>query len=103
MQLTSRDGEFVFRKLQVEEVASTHHVRAFVVIDGKRVLPLYYSRGRKAFPGQVSQLFRKSMHLSEIELRDFLACRMSREQYLALLATRLGKPEVSRTGSDRKS
>lgn len=88
MQLTTRDAELIFRKLEVERVESSHHVRGYLVHEGRRILALYYSFGRKPFPGRTSDMFRRSMHLADHELRRFISCTMSREEYLELVLER---------------
>lgn len=88
MQLTTRDGAAVFRKLDLKLVHSTHHVRGYLYIDGVRVLALYYSHGHKAFPGRTSEKFRRSMRLTQDELRAFISCTLSREKYFEILSVR---------------
>ncbi len=89
MQLTTRDAQVVFRKLDVEEVQSTHHVRGFVKINGVRVLPLHYSRGRKPFPGHTSEKFRKSLLATVEEIQALVSCSLDGPEYLSRLAARL--------------
>jgi hypothetical protein len=88
MQLTTRDAEAIFGKLKITPLPSTHHVRGYLIVDEKRVLSLFYSRGRKPFPGNTTHKFRRSMHLSMPELATFRACDMSRDDYIALLKAR---------------
>lgn len=88
MQLTTRDAEVIFRKLEVELIHSTHHIRGYVFHDGRRILALHYSFGRKPFPGRTSDKFRRSMHLSEFELRQFVECSLTRDEYIALVLQR---------------
>lgn len=88
MQLTTVEAARVFGKLEIKAVACKHHVRGFLVVNGKRVLPVHYSNGRKDLPGNVPHLFRKSLHMSVEEFNQFLACTLSRIEYLALLRSR---------------
>lgn len=90
VQLTTRDAEVVFGKLGIEKVHSSHHVRGYLVHNGVRVLALHYSFGRKAFPGRTSDMFRRSMHLTQSELREFVRCTISRDEYIQILLERAG-------------
>jgi hypothetical protein len=97
MQLTTGDAEKVFRKLGVTAVPSTHHVRGLLVVNGKRLLALHYSRGRKEIPPPVVHRFRRSLHMTEDEMRTFIRCSLSRDDYVTLLLAKLakiGKPGV---------
>lgn len=85
MQLSVRDLEELFRKLRIESKKSSHHIAGYLVVDGRRVLPLHYSHGRKPMPGHVSEKFRKSTRLDRIEFSELKDCTMSREQYIGVL------------------
>lgn len=88
MQLTTREASRIFRKLEVEEKRSTHHVAGFVVIDGKKVLPVHYSRGRKDMKGPVPRRFSRSLCLSDEEFALLKSCTMSRAEYVQILRDR---------------
>jgi hypothetical protein len=88
MQLSTRDTERIFKKLQIEVVSCKHHVRGFLVVDGRRVLPLHYSNGRKDLPGSVPHLFRKALHLTVEEFAVMVGCTMGRDEYVELLKQR---------------
>lgn len=85
MQLSASDLRRVFQKLRIETVECKHHVRGFLMVDGKRVLPLHYSNGRSDMWGSVAHMFRKSMHLNQGEFEDMVRCTMSREEYVQIL------------------
>ena len=85
MVLSTRDIELIFRKFQVAKKKSTHHVRGFVVINGRKVLPVHYSFGRGDMPGHVSEKFRKSLKLSKEDLSEALACRFGFDDYVEAL------------------
>lgn len=95
MELSTGDAEKVLRKIGVELRQSSHHVRGFVMLDGKAVLPVHFSHGRKDLPGQVPHRFRRSLRMTIEEFRLFRQCSLSREEYLALLVTRIGPSEGS--------
>jgi hypothetical protein len=88
MQLTTADADRVLRKLGCELVACRHHVRGFLTVDGKKVLAVHYSFGRKDMPGDVPHRFRRSLHLTLEEFNRLLGCTLSRDGYLGLLRTR---------------
>lgn len=88
MHLTTSEAAKVCKKLEIELVECKHHVRGFLIEDGRRILPVHYSNGRKDLPGEVPHLFRKALHLSVEEFRSFLKCTLSREEYIALLNER---------------
>lgn len=85
MHLTTADAAKIFRKLQVQEKQSRHHVAGFVVIDGKKTLPLHYSHGNKEMKGPVPHRFRRSLHLSEAEFAELRDCTLSRDGFIELL------------------
>jgi hypothetical protein len=88
VQLSVRDLERIFRKLAIETKESKHHKAGFLVVDGRRVLPLHYSHGRKPMPGHVSEKFRKATKLNSKEFAKLTDCSMTRDDYLALLRQR---------------
>jgi len=88
VQLSRREIESIFKKLRLEPKKSTHHLAGWLVVDGKRILPLHYSHSRKDMPGNVPHRFRKSMLLTGPEFNDMKACTMSREAYIELLRGR---------------
>jgi hypothetical protein len=88
VQLSTGDAERIFRKLDIK-AKKGHHIAGWLIVDGKRVLPLHYSHGRKAMPGNVPHRFRKALHLSVPEFEELKRCPMSREKYIALLRERL--------------
>lgn len=88
MQVSPADAARIFAKLKVVDKPSTHHVTGWLVVEGRRVLPLHYSRGRKDMHGRVAHLFRKSLHVTPAEYADLVSCPLSREKYLELLRER---------------
>lgn len=88
MQLTTKQAERIFRKLEVQPKRSTHHVAGFVVVDGKKTLPVYYSHGSKEMKGPVPHRFRKSLRLSESEFAKLRDCTLSKDGYFQLLRER---------------
>lgn len=88
MHLTTAQAEKIFSKLQIELVSCKHHVRGFLVVDGRRILPVHYSNGHKEFPAGVPHKFRKSLYLDVEEFLDLLHCTLSRERYIELLRQR---------------
>lgn len=85
MQLSTREAEEIFSKLRVEAKRSSHHVAGFVVVNGVKVLPVHYSFGKKALPGNVPQRFRQSLRLTTPEFANLKSCKLSRDDYIELL------------------
>lgn len=85
MQVSIDDLKKVFKKLEIESVQCSHHVRGFLVVDGKRILALHYSNGRKDMPGSVGHLFRRSLLLKEDEFARLIKCTLGRSDYVELL------------------
>lgn len=88
MQLTTKQAAKIFRKLDVTKRRSTHHVAGFVVVDGRKILPVFYSHGNKDMKGPVPHRFRKSLRLSEEEFAKLRDCSLSRDAYHQLLRER---------------
>lgn len=85
MKLSKRDAQRLFTKLELEHKRSTGHVYGWLVVDGKRVLPMHYSHGRGDMPGHVPDRFRKAMHLDRDEFGLMVGCTMTRRAYVDLL------------------
>lgn len=85
MQLTTAEAARIFDKLRIQPKHSTHHIAGFLVVDGKKVLPLHYSHGRKSMPGHVPDRFRRAMHLDRDEFADMKRCHMKRDRYVEIL------------------
>lgn len=88
MQLSAAELKRIFNKLEIEPKQSTHHVAGWLVVDGKKILALHYSRGHKDMPGHVPHRFRKALHLKTDEFQVFKRCRMDKDEYLELLRER---------------
>jgi hypothetical protein len=85
MQLTTREAKSVMVKLEIKFVECKHHIRGFFCADGARLFPVHCSFGSKDLPGNVPNLFRKSIHLTPEEFNSFKSCTMSLAQYKTLL------------------
>lgn len=89
MEVSAREAERIFSKLEVEPRKSTHHVAGVVVVDGSARFPVHYSHGRKGLHGRAAQMFRKSLHLEAKEFAVLKSCTMTREEYLSLVRERV--------------
>jgi hypothetical protein len=83
--LKAHDLEKLFRKLEIEPKSCSHHVRGFLVVDGKPVLPLHYSNGKKNLYGPNLHKFRKSLKLDGKQFEQFVKCTFSREDLIQVL------------------
>ena len=86
MQLTTKEAKNIMVKLEVQFVECKHHIRGFFCINGRRVFPIHCSFGSKELPGNVPNLFRKSIHLSLEEFERFKSCHMSLSEYRQILS-----------------
>jgi len=70
-------------------VRDSHH-RQFMLYDGDQPLPVftYLSHGRKEYGNRLLAMVATQLHLSKMELLEFIDCRMSGEGYMALLRLR---------------
>lgn len=98
MDISIREAERIFSKLEVKPRRSTHHVAGVVVIDGTAQLPVHYSHGRKGLHGRAAQMFRKSLRLNPAEFSVLKRCTMTHDEYLAIVRDRL----PSRAQSDHE-
>ena len=94
MQMSLKDAEKVFNKLQVEDVPCKHHRAGFLVVDGVRVLKVHHSFGVGNMSPTVAHLFRKSLKMSMEEFQRFIGCTMSREAYVQSLRDKGHLPNV---------
>ena len=83
--LKSRELDKLFKKLEIESKQCSHHVRGFLVEDGKAVLPVHYSHGNKGLHGPSLQKFRKSLQVNGDQFQGLVKCTFSRADLLAVL------------------
>jgi hypothetical protein len=91
----------VFEKLQLKMVNARHHARGVLVVDGVRVLALHVSLGRQDLSESVARRLRASLHLTAAEFKRLLGCRMSRDEYVAILRTKSVIGPSTGVGVDR--
>ena len=89
LQLKKKEIQRVFKKLEIETVSNKHHVRGFIELDGKKVIPIYYSHGRGEIPGRIPEKIRNSLCLEDDEFRLLVKCPLKKEEYFAILRNRL--------------
>jgi hypothetical protein len=85
MQLTTKEAKGVMVKMELQLVECKHHIRGFFCVNGTKVFPVHCSFGSKDLPGNVPNLFRKSIHLSLEEFERFKNCHMNLDEYRELL------------------
>lgn len=83
--LKSKDLDKIFKKLGVEKKQCSHHVRGFLEENGKAVLPLHYSHGRKGLHGPNLHKFRKSLHIDNEQFQNLVKCTFSRLDLISVL------------------
>ena len=84
MQLKKRDIQKIFRKLDLE-VRSTHHIYGWLVINGEKILRVYYSFGKGNSPAKISEKIRAQLKLDQKNLKNLIDCPLSKEDYLTIL------------------
>jgi hypothetical protein len=89
MQVKKKEAEKIFAKLDIKKKSSNHHVSGWVIIDGKKTLPVHYSNGKGDMPGKVGDRFRKSFKLNVNEFCELRDCSMTREEYFSLVLKKL--------------
>ena len=87
-EMKTKEMERVFRKLEVEKVKCSHHVRGYYMVDGKKAFPVYFSFGSKDIPGFVATKIAKSMGLELSELVKMAKCKISKEEFDRLIRDR---------------
>ncbi len=83
--LKTRELEKLFRKLEIEPKSCSHHVRGFLVVDGRPVLPVHYSNGRKGLHGPNLHKFRKSLKVDGDQFDGLVKCTFSRDDLIQSL------------------
>lgn len=83
--LKARELERLFTKLEVKAKPCSHHVRGFVEVDGRSVLPIHYSNGKKGLHGPNLHKFRKSLHLDVDQFHGLVSCTFSRDDLVEIL------------------
>ncbi len=84
MEVLKRDAEKIFSKLEIKSV-DTHHVRGWLVYEGRKILKIYYSHGKGSMPGRIGDMFRQSLRVNEPQFCGLRDCPISREQYIGIL------------------
>jgi hypothetical protein len=80
-----REMETIFRKLLIKRLECDHHVRGFLEIDGKKVLALHYSFGRKDIYGRVLRNIMRDLHASEEVFFGLIDCDVDAGTYINML------------------
>ena len=83
--LKTKELERIFKKLDVETRTCSHHVRGFVVVDGKDVLPIHYSNGKSGLHGPNLHKFRKALNLDLEQFFGLVTCTFSRDDFIDVL------------------
>lgn len=83
--IKSRDMETIFRKLQIEKIECDHHVRGYVMVDGKRMFATHYSFGKKDIYGRVLHNIIRDLQATEEIFFGLADCHKEREDYVRML------------------
>ena len=85
MQVKKVEAESIFNKLCVKIKSTKHHVSGWIVQNGQKILPVYYSHGKGDMPGKVGDKFRQSFKINEDQFKDLRDCPLSRDGYIGIL------------------
>jgi hypothetical protein len=80
-----REIEVIFRKLAIRRLECDHHVRGFLEVDGKKILAIHYSFGRKDIYGRVLRNIIRDMCINEDTFFGLIDCYVDREEYIKKL------------------
>jgi hypothetical protein len=83
-----REMDLIFKKLTIKRLECDHHVRGYLEVDGKRILAIHYSFGRKDIYGRVLRNIMRDLHASETIFFGLVDCHVDREEYLSLLRSK---------------
>jgi len=86
--LKSKELEKLFTKLEIKPKSCTHHVRGFLTVDGKMVLPVHYSNGKKGLHGPSLHRFRKSLKVDQTQFFGLVKCTFSRVDLIDVLRSK---------------
>jgi hypothetical protein len=89
--LTTADVEGIFALLGVEATRRSRQVIGFLMVDGRRTLPLHYVHHRDALPGHAADRLRSALRLEPDEFHALVGGELAREEYFDLLRERLGE------------
>lgn len=84
MQVTKREAEAIFNKLEID-LRGTHHKSGWFKYNDQKVLHVYFSHGRGAMPGKVGDKFRQSFRINEQQFRDLRDCPLDKDGYVEIL------------------
>jgi hypothetical protein len=77
--------EIVFRKLGIKKFECDHHVRGFLEVDGRKILAVHYSFGRKDIYGRVLRNIMRDLHASDEIFFGLIDCDVDRDSYIKML------------------
>ncbi len=84
MQIKKNQISKVFAKLNME-VRSTKHNYGWLIVDGKKILRVYYSHGRGDIPARITDKIRGQLKLSQRDFKDLIDCPLTLKRYLEIL------------------
>jgi hypothetical protein len=85
MQLTTTGAKKICTKLGLRALPSSHHMKAYLEVDGKVILTVHYSFGKKDIPEPIAHKFRGQLRLSLNQFEEMRKCRIGRKEYVDIL------------------
>ena len=74
----------IFRKLDLK-VRSTGHNYGWLIVNGRKILRVYYSHGKGDIPSVVVNKIRGQLKLSQKDFLELINCPLTYEGYLSIL------------------
>lgn len=84
MQVSKRDIQAIFNKLNLKTRSTGHHY-AWLVHGGRKILRVHVSHGKGDIPGRISDKIRSQLRLNKDNFLHLISCPLSLEQYLDIL------------------
>lgn len=76
--------ERLFKKLGLK-LRSTGHNYGWLIVNGKKILRVYYSHGKGDIPGKIVSRIRGQLKLSLKDFRDLIDCPLDYNSYINIL------------------
>jgi hypothetical protein len=89
VRLSKAEALAIMGRLGMEVVLSARHARAFLVVDGRRLLAVHCPLGVGDLPGTLARRFRLALRLTEEEFESVRAGTLSRDDYVRLASARV--------------
>ena len=83
--MSTREALAIFERLEMQPIETTHHIRGYFVVDGRRIFALHFSRGKRHLPPQATHIFRRALGLNVSDFARLRQGSMTRSEYVELM------------------